>query len=71
MPEDTITRAELAVMLYRYAQLLKLDTATSGGELSAFAASGRREHPQTAAPEWEAARECPLSPASRRRGRSL
>lgn len=40
MPEDTITRAELAVMLYRYAQLLKLDTATSGGELSAFADGG-------------------------------
>ena len=40
MPEDTITRAELAVMLYRYAKLLKLDTATSGGELSAFADGG-------------------------------
>ena len=40
MPEDTITRAELAVMLYRYAQLLKLDTAVSGSELNGFADSG-------------------------------
>lgn len=40
MPEDTITRAELAVMLYRYAKLLKLDTAVSGSELNGFADSG-------------------------------
>ena len=35
-PEDTVTRAELAVMLYRYAKLVKLDTSMSGNELNAF-----------------------------------
>ena len=35
-PEETITREQLAVMLYRYAKLLKLDTAASAGALDDF-----------------------------------
>ena len=39
-PEDTITREQLAVMLYRYAKLLHLDTAASASELDVFADGG-------------------------------
>ena len=35
-PEATITRGELAVMLYRYAMLLKMDTSASASALDAF-----------------------------------
>ena len=40
-PEDTITREQLAVILYRYAKLLKLDSGTSlSSMLKNFADSG-------------------------------
>ena len=35
-PEDTITREELALMLYRYAKLLKLDAGTAEDTLDSF-----------------------------------
>ena len=43
LPENTLTREEMAVMLYRFANLLKLDTTVPNGALSSFADSSQSQ----------------------------